>query len=567
VDPTAPSLNNYSSLNASALTPAPQLSPKKKPLFLRLFIISLVLVFAGMFLVGGVMVGAAYSPSVFSFVPAQMRINVNRFLLNTPAPKNLEQILLAMRESTSSYETFRQKVFFELATEGLPDTSPLKGTFAFRTDGSFDMSEPTNPEFDQSFTLLANVGNEDPYQVQGEVIMQDQVMYANVTNLSEALSTMIDDFIQTSQLTNQWYSFDFGEFTSELPSTEVDTITTELPEEFSELAAKMTQYFENLDYYNYLKLVGSEEVSGRPTYHIQFNKTGSELRPFMSDIIDFLNQELPQIDPEAVPMTNQDKDELLDLLNYFDRIIFDLYLDQDNYYIVRTSFDVVMTPPLDMASSVTDLSEMYGIQVSANLKVHIKMGLEVSEIGVPQSVTVPVDAKPFTEMIGGLYSPYMQYDLVYNDGSTKSTVAEIGSDITRYKDSFGTYPLELQQLVDSGTRTSLPEDNYIAYEYFSDGTEAYIVAFLMTPSSFDTPIWLYTASQGSAQEVTYDTYYDLLDRYAPESDDSFYDGGLEDFPSDIDFGDYYNFPDVQGAFDINIDTVISEWLKNILTNL
>ncbi len=498
---TAPSI--YKQLDDNPLqSPLAQNKPKGK--FLKLFLISLLIVAIAFLGTGAVLVAAAYSPDKLPFVPSVVRVNLNRFLLELPVPRNTEQIFIGTLLNETELKQYQQKIFAEISTQGVPSNSPLSSTIALRADGPIDITNKENIKLDQTIVLLMQL-MDTSYKLQGRVIVSDNVAYINISDIPQELQSFIAEYIDPSEILNKWLSIDISNLkkdTSQLIPPQQGSPTSDSQEySLDNLVKNIFSYSMQSNYYSYLTNLGIEKVNDINTYHIQLSKSGNELKPFVAGLIDYLIEN----DTPNKNKLKDSKENMLKLLDYLDRITLDAYIDTNDYYVVRTNLEVLVTPPLDMVPTVKDFSSTYGVNISSNLKLDIKTGWEASNINVPQSIAVPKDAIPFDPIKS--FSP--QARMTKEDQQMKQDLANIGKAIGEYHKKYNQYPQQLTDLTKEGLTEIIQNSNGLPYEYYTKEDNAFLIGYLVAPDDYTKPVWQYDVRAQKGTAISYEQYLDL----------------------------------------------------------
>ncbi len=507
--------------------------------FLKLFFVSFLIITIAFLATGGILVAAAYSPEKLSFIPSSMRINANRFLLELPVPRNTEQIFLGTLLNESHLKQYKQKMFLELSTQGVPKDSPLSGSIALRADGPIDATDKTSVKLDQKIVLLAQL-LDNTYKMQGQIIATDVNLFLKIDDLPQEVQAYMTEYTDPHKVLNKWLQLDTKQLeaigSNYLPldkTTASDKQSTKVGNpSLDKFVKNIFTFTIQSNYYDYLNYLGQEDINGIPTYHIQLNESGTNLKPYLSGLIDYIIENVPDEKEEF----NESRDSTLESLDYIDRIIFDIYVDANNYYIVRSNVDVVITPPLNMIPTVKQFSTMYGIDLSSNLKINLKAGWEASDINIPHSIIAPKEVTPFdfTET----FSEKQRF--TKKDEQTKKDLESIGQALNKYHDKYKKYPASLDELVKEGILDKIPSNDSLPYEYYSKDNNAYVFGYLYAPSDYTKPLWKYDAHTNKGKAITYEEYSSI-------------EGDTQILPSKEDTGG-----DVNGMFDLNLGNFLKE---------
>lgn len=486
--------------------------PTTKPSIIK-YLLLLILVFLLIVgATGGVVLGAAYAPQTFSFVPTKVRLATNQVLTKLPVPRNLEQIFITSFEKSAEMKSFAQTMYIQLNMRN--DSSADNQSYAVRIDGKNDLSETDNPKSSNTISLLVD-SEFGTLQSSADLLTIDKSLYFRVNDISTTftddlseLGLNIDDYVGT------WFSMstDYaGETVSGLSGMLVaNSDTTDLAPDIDlgSLPAEFFTYMLDHNYYDYFSLADDEVVNGYSTHHIALDKSGSELKSFASYLIDFFVAKLDQAYPDykiSETFNDDDKQQLLDDLKDVQRLMLDVWIDSSTNQIIRA------TSNIELVSTYTN-----GLDTTETSFTSISLGIEFSEINLPQNITAPEGATPLEDFITQMYQT--SYDQA-NDSAAISNVSAVATAVESYYTlNYGVYPNDLNALEEEGFLSA----GYFDYldstynepiVYLTDGENCAIITKLSSSAKSDTPYYAYDSETGLPGYITETQYQSYLQNY------------------------------------------------------
>ncbi len=451
----------------------------------------------------------AYMPETFSFVPINIRLSINSVLAKLPVPRNLDQVLMSIYNSSqnTNLTTYTQKAFIEGTVSGVNSVLDIDAVrFGFRMDGPIDLSVPSSPKVNQTISLYASYGASLPFQSQIELTSLDNKIYANIKSFPEMVYQMLGLPIAYNDLVNQWYvmdlsayvpqdSFSFENTPSVSWQTDFETKLTPLSEKF------INNFLPKHDYHQYIKPAGEEAINNLQTYKIQFNKSGTELIPVVSDLIAFMNEELPSITADYTPITDTEITEIEKALGYVDSMDLSVWVDKNRFIPIRLTYSLKTTIPSEELSSGDLGFSGFGMLTPNAIGMDFNIGWEISKLNEAQNIVAPTDAQPLEDIIGQLMLNNINSS---QDSTIRSDMAQIQTGLELYAIDNNQYPDRLITLSLNDYLSSVPTTPYgMDYDYVTNGTDYFLYTRLTNPTEFDKEYYTVSNLDSFPQELSF----------------------------------------------------------------
>ncbi|NTV31509.1 hypothetical protein HGA91_06050 [candidate division WWE3 bacterium] len=477
----------------SADSPLTLVQPKSPVRFRWVFILVFVFfIFAGLV---AIPIGAAYFPQSFQFVPSTMRRTVNDMLLQTPLPKNTEQILIGMSQNKINLTKVIQdaRMSAKVSTVGDTQLGVSNGTLQFSIAGPIDFSDLKAPKLQQSlsFTLASpDIGNVD---LSGEFRIVDNSAYFRIETMPEQLMAFIGD----QDFTKQWYSIPFEDYVF------IDEAALLQNQTQSDLFyQKGLEFLSRPEILGLIEYRGVVEKDGKSAYHLVIDRSGPELTNASDGIFDLLYAIASESDtsmyaPSAAEI-EQAKTSLNDSLKLIDRVTFELWTDSKDFTLLgyHTAVNTTVTDSEVIKVSQDFTSVDTQVALPQSVTIEFDVASSWSEWKADTAITAPSGSIPFQSVVED--SLAAQYDNV-QDTQVKSDIAQIARALDMYYVDNGSYPTTLNKLVDSSQLGQIPSSPYgIDYIYLrsDNGQTALVVGILQASSEADHPLFVYLSDEG-----------------------------------------------------------------------
>lgn len=247
-----------------------------------------------------------------------------------------------------------------------------EGDFDLGVNGYFSKTEDLRPLFDLAFDLKGQFEEGDSV-VGGSgkvsVKMTDDAMYLNIESLPELLLGNAGP--EVADYVGKWWKFPLTDDVKKLFVSTLD----------AEKEAELRKIVEQTEYFDKLKVVGSDKVADLDTYHLRGTLSGDGLVNYFKAVSAMTGQDISETDLVEVER----------LMSVVDDVEVELWIDKEtgNYVKIAAQFEG------DFADLTAELQpELPKDQLPEG---DFELGFEMTITGynVEKEIEVPTDAQEF----------------------------------------------------------------------------------------------------------------------------------------------------------------------------
>lgn len=448
-----------------------------------------------------VVLGAAYYPDKLPFISTQTRMALNKLLMKTPLPRNVDHVVIGIAESDFKILEFQQDLFIDVSTQGIPSDAPLAGQAGLRLTGPINYQGVNAPGFNQKFSFFADVVPLEEIQASGEVKYIEEKAFVKVDSLPNQLIEDTLPSLTISHYLDQWYDLQLNDQIPVLTDFFSDYLSEEKTLDPSEISRLLREYLRRFDPFEHIQLIGIETFPDHDAYHLVIVKTGTELAVLASDFIDWINPHLQQYTIDNQPINQELKDTIIATTGNIEKLQFDLWVHSEKYYPLRANCQIQVLFSEESINAINGLLSLLGSSIpdSTGLKVHL--GWQTSGINSPQFISSPGTSIEVDELLQDLFAA-TQLPLIEEQISTDLTAIATG--LEDYYALNKSYPDSLQSLVDGDLLPTyfIAEDS--VFEYYSDGKSAVVIGNVIG------------LNNTTVKHLGYDTQRDVIEVFTQE---------------------------------------------------